>query len=146
MIPTKKMRLNSNKYFDPSWETQFLFIKTGDNKSECIICQQVIQSFKKSNIERHYRAYHGQAYDNISGEARDDIIFNYKLLQDCQSVNKENIEQLNIIKASYIASYEIARSKKTLSEGLFIKDVCVKMLNCLGNAGKNVSTIFLVIL
>lgn len=113
-----------------SWENDYLFIKDG-NSLLCLVCKTRLQTFKKYNVQRHYAKFHELEFKKYDGEFRKKEIsklkHEMKLLQNSPR-NDFNIEKKKqVLHASYDVSLEIARSKKSFSDGCIIKKSAIKM-------------------
>jgi hypothetical protein len=80
---------------------------------------------KEYNLKRHYMTNHLSKYEKYIGDARESVVIDLKRkLQSQQNVmTKATTSQQSSLLASYIISNEIAKSKKSLSDGESLKTV-----------------------
>lgn len=122
------------------WENEYLFAINNDNKPQCFVCYRTLDVLKKHNIQRHYETMHQHRYSHLVGEVRKNVvgslkeIFQKKMAQEATQTTIDLPK--SALKASYVASYNIAKQNKHFSEGEFIKQVTISMLECFGEKGK----------
>lgn len=122
------------------WENEYLFAINNDNKPQCFVCYRTLDVLKKHNIQRHYETMHQHRYSHLVGEVRKNVvgslkeIFQKKMAQEATQTTIDLPK--SALKASYVASYNIAKQNKHFSEGEFIKKVTISMLECFGEKGK----------
>lgn len=79
---------------------------------------------------------HKNIYDSIDMSARTNLVSQLK--ENLSSNLVENSSPICAklkLKASYVASFEIAKYQKPMTDGVYLKNTLVKMLNCLGERG-----------
>lgn len=131
--PATSKKAKSSKFqdhirnFQESWTEDFFFCCVPDgSKPQCLICKEILQQHKKSNIRRHYNTNHKTKYDKL-----------YPLKSEARTLHIETLKsQLNkqrkiLIKslsdsecvtlASLHIAFNIARSRKPFSDGEFLK-------------------------
>jgi hypothetical protein len=132
---TKKRSVSTeNRGFNPEWEQDYLFIDM-KGKPQCLVCLQVLTVMKEYNIERHYKTVHGEKYDRFKDEARTAVFNDLKKKRSAQvlTFTKSTTQQVQSVSASYTVTLAIAKAKKPLSDGTFIKECAVKMAKCFGD-------------
>ncbi|KAL4125892.1 hypothetical protein QTP88_010129 [Uroleucon formosanum] len=93
------------------------------------IALTLVDILKEYNLKRHYMTNYSSKYDKYTGVARENVVIDLKRkLQTQQNVMvKATTSQQLSLMASYVISNEIAKSKKSLSDGEFIKNCAIKM-------------------
>jgi len=114
-----------------TWENDYLFIKNNDSLL-CLVCKRRLQTFKKNNVQRHYANFHELEFQKYDAEFRkkkiNELKNEIKLLQNSSPKKDFNIEKKKqIMHASYDISLEIARNKKSFSDGIMIQKCAIKM-------------------
>lgn len=123
--------------FRVQWELEFLVSLNENNIAQCIICEQEFKIVRKFNLSRHYTRFHEIKYVNSTKNEKLELFKNYK--ERLKTKNKIPIENkieapstsssLNNIdnnsrqslKASYAVALELAKSKKSFSDGKLVK-------------------------
>lgn len=117
-----------------------MFAINNDNKPQCIVCYRTLDVLKKHNIQRHYETMHQHRYNHLVGEVRKNVVSSLKEIfvkKMAQEASQSTIDlPKSALKASYVASYNIAKQNKHFSEGEFVKEVTILMLECFGDKGK----------
>ncbi|KAE9522238.1 hypothetical protein AGLY_017364 [Aphis glycines] len=129
-MSAKKRKIeDENRIFNSLWENEYLFIINKQKKPQCLVCLNIIAVLKEYNLKRHYMTNHSSKYDKYTGVARENVVIDLKRkLQTQQNVMvKATTSQQLSLMASYVISNEIAKSKKSLSDGEFIKNCAIKM-------------------
>ncbi|KAL4154133.1 hypothetical protein QTP88_001966 [Uroleucon formosanum] len=129
MYAKKRKIDDENRTFNTSWENDYLFIINKQKKPQCLVCLSVIAVLKEYNLKRHYMTNHLSKYEKYIGDVRESVVIDLKRkLQSQQNVMiKATTSQQSSLLASYIISNEIAKSKKSLSNGEFVKNCAIKM-------------------
>lgn len=118
--------MDNNKYFknfDLAWEIEYFISYVAE-----AICQKLISN-KLFNIKRHYFTFHKKNYENMERLERHQLITNLKknvMISESFS-DTQTPSTSSPLRASYIASFCIAKAKKPFSEGIFFKDVMMKI-------------------
>ncbi|XP_076645616.1 general transcription factor II-I repeat domain-containing protein 2-like [Halictus rubicundus] len=123
-----------NRMFQKSWETDFFFVDCG-GQPQCLICKKKVAGMKKCNVSRHYNTCHSDIYNTCSLECRVQIVRNLKQLcdiDDTEVTAPDTIQQQSVA-ASYAVALEIARAKKSFSDGELIKRCAIEMAKAFGN-------------
>lgn len=144
---SKKRKVSEeNRVFQDKWETEYLFVNNKDNKPQCLVCLLVLSVHKEYNLNRHYTQHHAAKYKDYTGQARLTIVSDLKKKVSAQKnlFNKSTTLQKNALLASYIVSAEIAKAKKSFTDGEFVKKCCIEVAQAFGqekfsNELKNVS-------
>lgn len=121
---SKKRKVSEeNRVFQDKWETEYLFVNNKDNKPQCLVCLLVLSVHKEYNLNRHYTQHHAAKYKDYTGQARLTIVSDLKKKVSAQKnlFNKSTTLQKNALLASYIVSAEIAKAKKSFTDGEFVK-------------------------
>lgn len=145
-------RSQSSDYtnFNSNWELDYFFILNGDNKPECLVCNNTVSTMKKFNIKRHYLLCH-KFMEEFKDTERIAILNNLKESRPISNTNQDNNKDNNnngimdhkrLIKASYIVSAHIAKANRSFSDGEFIHTVTCDMLDCFGAKGKELKDLF----
>ncbi|XP_076276655.1 general transcription factor II-I repeat domain-containing protein 2-like isoform X2 [Lasioglossum baleicum] len=139
-MPKRKLD-TENRLFKKNWESDYFFVNCG-GKAQCLICKKKISGMKKSNISRHYNRCHNGMYNALSPEYRIEILNSLKQLRNDEGDNNDievdsvcatdTIQQQSVA-ASYAVALEIARAKKSFSDGELIKRCAIEMAKAFGN-------------
>lgn len=121
----------ANSVFD--WESEYFCILNKNNEFECLICD--FASNRKFNCERHYRTKHSTDFNKENATQKRSLFDNMKInfTTTSLSTSDEINMQHSSLKASYIISYNIAKSKKPFVEGEFLKRNFEEALKCFGH-------------
>ena len=104
---------------------------TVESKPICLICNQLVSECKEYNLNRHYISKHSSSYDKYQNEFRQDKIKELtKVLRGQQSVfSKVSLQQESVVKASYLVAERIAKKLKPFSDGEFVKECFVQVVD-----------------
>lgn len=128
-MSTKKRKISDeHRAFNEKWELDY-FICNNNNKIQCMICMQVISVSKEYNVKRHYTTLHEEKYKKHVGEARKIVVAEYKkkLTQQTSFFSKINTDNEQSLAASYEVCLQLAKAKKSFSDGVLIKQCAVAM-------------------
>ncbi|XP_029633870.1 EPM2A-interacting protein 1 [Octopus sinensis] len=125
--PRKRRIGEENRKFQEKWTKEYFVIPQND-KVLCLICHKVGACLKEYNIKRHYNSHH-KSYNMLVGDER-----NMKLellLKDIadQTFVFQTAQNEVSVYASYVLAYELVRSAKPLSEGEFLKQCMMKIVD-----------------
>ena len=131
MATAKKTRKvdSEGRRFQERWELQYFFTENQGN-CVCLICKETVALFKDFNVKRHYQTKHANTYDKLTGSDRAEKV---KQLQAALASQQRFFTRAceskeNITKASYEVAMLIAKHGKPFTEGTFIKDCVMKMV------------------
>ncbi|GAB1607359.1 EPM2A-interacting protein 1-like [Argonauta hians] len=124
----RKRRIGEeNRKFQPKWTKQY-FVVQQDKKVLCLICRRIGACLKEYNIKRHYNSHH-KSYDVLVGDERNiKLELLLKNIADQTFVFHTTQSELSVY-ASYILAYELVKNSKQLSEGEFVKQCMMKMVD-----------------
>ena len=108
--------------FNEEWtEKYFSILHFG--KPTCLICNQSVAVNKEFNIKRHYETKHSK-FSEYRGQTRKDKINRLKLCLEnqCSIFQKQNTESEKNTQASYEVAKLIAKNMKPFTDGDFVKD------------------------
>lgn len=136
----KRSRTPSN--FNTSWEVLYFFGENIFRDAECMICNKSMSVVTKYNVERHYSTYHKKDYISLEGDSRIAFVkdlrekFLSKIAESGETSNTSNATSSNVSKkASYIVAFELAKRKRPMEDGEFVKELLGKILSCYGESG-----------
>lgn len=97
----------------------------------CLVCQKSVAVAKEFNIKRHYQTNHANAYDKFTGSDRSEKLKQLEAVLASQQrlFTQARESNLNSTKASYKVAILIAKRGKPFTEGEFIKDCVMKMVD-----------------
>ena len=106
----------------------------------CLICNQSVAVNKEFNIKRHYETKHSQ-FSKYRGQTRKDKINHLKLCSEkqCSIFQKQNTESEKNTQASYEVSKLIAKNMKPFTDGDFVKDCLMAVVEVICPEKKNYS-------
>ncbi|KAF7237537.1 Chromodomain-helicase-DNA-binding protein 1-like [Varanus komodoensis] len=114
--------------FQDKWKLEYFFTEIRNN-CVCLICQETVAVFMEFNIKRHYQTKHA-IYNKLTGNKRGKKLKELEAALTAQQrffiTACESNE--NATKASYEVATLIAKHCKPFTEGEFIKDCMVKMV------------------
>lgn len=125
-----------NCVFKTEWEIEFFVIENINERPQCLICNKIIGTMKRFNIDRHYRSIHQALYGSITGEARLTALSNLKVVFFNTEKERTSPSDSNLVRGSFECSYIITKAKKCLSDGELMKEVFKAALNNMGQEGK----------
>jgi len=134
IVVKKRSVSTENRAFQPEWERDYLFVDL-NGKPQCLVCLQVMAVPKEYNLERHYRTMHAEKYGCFKDAARTAVLTDLKKKRGAQvlTFKKVTTQQAQSVSASYTVALAIAKAKKPLSDGTFVKDCAIEMAKCFGD-------------
>lgn len=112
---------------------EYLFIINKEGNSQCLECSKILSGRKLFNVKRHYLLFHHDKYFIFDAEARKTKVAELrKTFDDNLLIKKDESDTDAYLIASYSVSIEIAKAKKSFSDGDYIKNCTKKMLTALG--------------
>ncbi|XP_076298592.1 general transcription factor II-I repeat domain-containing protein 2B-like [Lasioglossum baleicum] len=113
-----------------SWEKEF-FVVDWNGQPRCLICNKNL-SMKRSNLSRHYDTHHAEFYKTFPASYRAELLKEMKERRGY--VEKEiRTHQQQSVAASFAIALEIARSKKSYTDGEFVKRCAIEMAKAFGD-------------
>ena len=125
--------------FNDEWtEKYFSILHFG--KPTCLICNQSVAVNKEFNIKRHYETKHSQ-FSEYRGQTRKDKINRLKLCleKQCSIFQKQNTESEKNTQESYEVAKLIAKNMKPFTDGDFVKDCLMAVVEVICPEKKNYS-------
>ncbi len=121
---------NEGHRFQGRWKLQYFFTESRNN-CVCLICQQSVAVAKESNVKTHYQTNHANAYDKLSGSDHSEKVKQLEAVLASQQrlFTQARESNENSTKASYEVAMLIAKRGKPFTEGEFIKDCVMKMVD-----------------
>lgn len=120
----KRKYEEENRSFQSEWEDDFAFTDKG-GKPICLICQATIANYKLSNLKRHYQTNHeafGSRYPPQSELRKSKLAaLKTEMRQQQTLLSAFSKEGSASTEASYAIAWNIARAKRSYSDGDFIK-------------------------
>nr|XP_057931891.1 general transcription factor II-I repeat domain-containing protein 2 [Doryrhamphus excisus] len=125
----KKRKVDrEGRRFQDKWKFEYFFTEIRNN-CVCLICQETVAVFKEFNIKRHYQTKHA-SYDKLTGNERGEKVKQLEAVLTAQQSFFTRVRESNenATKASYEVATLIAKHCKPFTEGEFIKDCVMKMV------------------
>ena len=101
------------RVFQEKWTASYLFTDV-NGKPVCLVCMQHVSVFNEYNIRRHYETQHGEKYDSLLGQLRqekiNELLVGLKKQQSVFTWSREVNDAA--VKANYIIANEIALASK----------------------------------
>lgn len=126
---SKKRKVDSEgRRFQDQWKSEYFFTELRNN-CVCLICQETVAVFKEFNIKRHYQTKHAN-YDKLTGNERREKLKQLEagLTAQQRFFTRASESNENATKACYEVATLIAKHCKPFTEGEFIKDCVMKMV------------------
>uniref|UniRef100_A0A3B3DZF4 SPIN-DOC-like zinc-finger domain-containing protein n=1 Tax=Oryzias melastigma TaxID=30732 RepID=A0A3B3DZF4_ORYME len=119
---------NEHRRFQEKWKLAYFFTEIR-NQCVCLICNDTVAVFKEFNIRRHYKTKHA-IFDELMGEERIEKLVQLESILIEQERFFSTIRQSseNATKASFEVATLIAKHCKPFTDGEFIKDCVMKMV------------------
>ena len=116
------------RVFKDIWTELYFFIEHNE-KPVCLVCNETVAVNKEYNLKRHHETKH-KVISELKGTQRKEklkkLISN---LEKQQSIfKKQNVETENNTKASYVASSLIAKKMKPFTDGEFVKECLMNVV------------------
>lgn len=125
----KKRKVDrEGRRFQDKWRLEYFFTEIRNN-CVCLICQETVAVFKEFNIKRHYQTKHAN-YDKLTGDERSEKLKQLEAVLTAQQrfFTRAQESNENATRASYEVATLIAKHCKPFTEGEFIKDCVMKMV------------------
>ena len=133
MSSSKKRKVdNESRVFQEKWTNDYFFIQIKE-KPMCLLCSEPVSVMKEYNVKRHYISKHSSLYDSFQGQRRKQEVGKLiKELKEQQTIFvKKRDDTDDIIRASYIVSEKIAKHSKNYSDGEFVKECLLAVVDIL---------------
>ncbi|XP_068110957.1 general transcription factor II-I repeat domain-containing protein 2-like [Hyperolius riggenbachi] len=127
---SKKRKVDSEgRRFQERWKVDFFFTEIRNN-CVCLICQETVAVYKEFNIKRHYQTKHSSTYDKLTGRDRSEKLKQLEAVLTSQQrfFTRARESNENATRASYDVALLIAKNSKSFTEGDFIKECVMKMV------------------
>jgi hypothetical protein len=142
-ILSAKMKRFHDESTVSAFENVYFFIKNKNNKPQCLCCYKVLNVFRRQNLNNHYTQYHLKdipADDALRKRKFEKLKLEFEQRFGRISENVSNDVLVSpAVKASYLVSIAIAKSKKPLSDGDYIKSTMISVLKCYGEKGSEMA-------
>ena len=129
----KKRKLDIEcRAFNPAWKEKYFFMERFGQPNWCLICLKTVVVLKEFNMRRHWEAEHRASnFGSMSPAERKDAIdrLSGNLQKTTSFFRKQTAEADKIVRASYDVSRILARWMKPFSDGDFIKECHVAMVD-----------------
>ena len=128
--PKSRKIEEEQRKFNKEWTYDYFFVQHL-GKNHCLICNQNVSSTKKSNIKRHFETNH-ESYKLLVGDARVEKIAQLKsaLTKRVSMFHNYITEAERSTKASYKVAQLIAKWKKPFTDGEFVKECLMEVVEC----------------
>ncbi|XP_069767039.1 general transcription factor II-I repeat domain-containing protein 2-like isoform X2 [Narcine bancroftii] len=129
-MATKCRKIDAEcRRFQETWTENYFFLQHF-GKPVCLICNESVAVNKEFNIKRHYETKHAK-FKELSGQARVDEVWRLKESLEKQSsfFTKKNVEMKRNIHASYAVSKLIAEKMKPFTDGDFVKECLMAVVD-----------------
>lgn len=114
--------------FDKSWEIEYFYCQTSDDRAMCVICRSNVGRFSKSVLSNHYNSKHADIYSQFVDASREEKFRQLKnelctllptIKERDSSTKSADVSTL----ASYKIAYQIALTGRPFTDGKFLKNV-----------------------
>lgn len=128
---SKKRKIEDEcRGFNAEWTEKYFFIDL-NGKPVCLICRETMSVFKEHNLKRHHATKHASFACNLSSlelkKKASDLLQNLKRQQN--AFKKVMSIQRDVTMASFIVAYKIAKQNKAFSDGEFLKECLIDVIN-----------------
>jgi len=122
-----------NREYKERWEMEYLFVKRDEN-SVCLFCLMNTTIHKEYNLKRHYQTNHESKYARYVGESRNVMIQKLKnqFKQQTSLFTSVKKDQDSSLSASFAVTINIAKAKKSFTDGELIKKCAIDMARSFG--------------
>ena len=128
----KKRKVDiERRAFNPAWKEKYFFMERF-GQAQCLICLKTVAVLKEFNMRRHWEAEHRASnFGSMSSAERKDAIdrLSGNLQKTTSFFRKQTAEADKIVRASYDVSRILARRMKPFSDGDFIKECLVAVVD-----------------
>ena len=126
---SKRRKVDDEKrVFKDNWTELYFFIQHHE-KPVCLICNETIAVNKEYNLKRHHETKH-KAVSEFKGLERKEKLEKLKSSMEKQQRTfvQRSAENVNNTKASYAVSSLIAKKMKPFTDGEFVKDCLMEVV------------------
>ena len=128
----KKRKVDiERRTFNPAWKEKYFFMERF-GQAQCLICLKTVAVLKEFNMWRHWEAEHRASnFGSMSSAERKDAIdrLSGNLQKTTSFFRKQTAEADKIVRASYDVSRILARRMKPVSDGDFIEECLVAVVD-----------------
>ena len=128
----KKRKVDiERRAFNPAWKEKCFFMERF-GQAQCLICLKTVAVLKEFNMRRHWEAEHRASnFGSMSSAERKDAIdrLSGNLQKTTSFFRKQTAEADKIVRASYDVSRILARRMKPFSDGDFINECLVAVVD-----------------
>ncbi|XP_055490979.1 general transcription factor II-I repeat domain-containing protein 2A-like [Leucoraja erinacea] len=129
-MATKRRKVDAEcRIFQGIWTEKYFFIQHFGTPT-CLICHASVSVNKEFNIRRHYVTKHPK-FSEIIGQARKHEVHNLKWSLANQMLKKQGVESERNTLASYAVSKLIAENMKPVTDGDFVKECLMAVVEIL---------------
>ncbi|KAI0207742.1 General transcription factor II-I repeat domain-containing protein 2, partial [Lamellibrachia satsuma] len=116
--------------FNESWAIKYFFVEF-KSKPMCVICNEIVSVKKEYNIKRHYDTKHAKTYGDYTGDRRAEKSQHCEgaLMKQQLVFTKRNTKAQNNVRASFEVSSLIASRLKPFTDGEFVKDCLLAVVD-----------------
>ena len=129
----KKRQLDiEGRAFNPAWKEKYFFMERFGQPNWWLICVKTVAVLKEFNMRRHWEAEHRASnFGSMSPAERKDAIdrLSGNLQKTTSFFRKQTAEADKIVRASYDVSRILARRMTPFSDGDFIKECHVAVVD-----------------
>ena len=118
--------------FNPAWKEKYFFMERFGQPNWCLICLKTVVVLKEFNMRRHWEAEHRASnFGSMSPAERKDAIdrLSGNLQKTTSFFRKQTAEADKIVRSRYDVSRILARWMKPFSDGDFIKECHVAVVD-----------------
>ncbi|KAG0708050.1 General transcription factor II-I repeat domain-containing protein 2 [Chionoecetes opilio] len=118
--------------FNPEWEKYFFTERFG--QAQCLICLKTVAVIKEYNVCRHWQTQHqASSFASMSAAERKEAIVKLSgnLQKSTSLFRKQTTEADKVTRASYEVSRLLARRMKPFTDGDFIKECIMVVIDSL---------------
>lgn len=118
--------------FVKQWTVDYFFVKH-KRRAYCLLCNRnPLSQFKSYALNKHFQRFHSASHSHLNAKQREQLSpqleYEFKGAFYSNPIETESGEEssedndYSLLKLSYILAYRIAKSSKSFSDGEFIKD------------------------
>ena len=133
MSAAKKRKTEHDcRIFKDEWSWKYMFTSVS-NKAVCLLCQETVAVFKEYNLRRHHQTKHPNFGHDLSENDRKKRATDMteRLNRQQNVFVKQSSAREAATEASFVLSYDIIKHNKPFSDGEFIKECMLDVVNIL---------------
>lgn len=117
------------RVFNAQWTSDYFFVQS-NGKALCLVCQETVSVLKEYNIRRHYDTNHREKMHGMQGLQRSQKIedMKNKLAKQQSIFMKRSNDNIAAVRASYHVAQLIADKGKPFTDGEFVKECMMKVV------------------